>query len=151
MNYELWIGLNFEPIFFFFVFLFFERQLWTCFEWLLLMLYSRVEHNCCSRNKKHKISHKTRLLEHVDILLNVTFTFCVFILFFFPSCVWTVILHDFTVRGQKNYSYTIHALFTGPTILFTHLKIILLQCFPFSVFNFSKNKFNPNGPIMIFF
>ena len=32
----------------------------------------------------------------------------------------------------------------GPTILFTHLKIILLQCFQFSVF--SNNKFNPNTP-----
>ena len=28
---------------------------------------------------------------------------------------------------------TIHALFTGPTILFTHLKIILLQYFQFLV------------------
>ena len=26
----------------------------------------------------------------------------------------------------------------GPTVLFTHLKIILLQCFQFSVFSFSK-------------
>ena len=32
----------------------------------------------------------------------------------------------------------------GSTILFTHLKIILLQCFQFSVF--SNNKFNPNTP-----
>ena len=29
-------------------------------------------------------------------------------------------------------------------ILFTHLKIILLQYFQFSVFSFSNNKFNPN-------
>ena len=35
----------------------------------------------------------------------------------------------------------------GPMALFTHLKIILLQCFQFSVFRFSNNKFNPNGPI----
>ena len=33
----------------------------------------------------------------------------------------------------------------GPTILFTHLKIILLQCFQFSVF--SNNKLNPNGSL----
>ena len=32
----------------------------------------------------------------------------------------------------------------GHTVLFTHLKIILLQCFQFSVFNFSKNKLYPN-------
>ena len=34
----------------------------------------------------------------------------------------------------------------GPTILFTHLKIILLQYFQFLVFSFSNNKFNPNKP-----
>ena len=33
------------------------------------------------------------------------------------------------------------------TILFTHLKIILLQYFQFSVFSFSNNKLNPNGPL----
>ena len=32
------------------------------------------------------------------------------------------------------------------TVLFTHLKIILLQYFQFSDFSFSSNKFNPNGP-----
>ena len=31
-------------------------------------------------------------------------------------------------------------------ILFTYLKIILLQYFQFSVFSFSNNKLNPNGP-----
>ena len=31
-------------------------------------------------------------------------------------------------------------------VLFTHLKIILLKYFQFSIFNFSNNKFNPNGP-----
>ena len=40
-------------------------------------------------------------------------------------------------REQKTLftqcSCTVYALFTGPTILFTHLKIILLQCFQFSV------------------
>ena len=54
---------------------------------------------------------------------------------------------------------TVHALFItvynivhalknikiGPTALFTHLKIILLQYFQFSIFNCSNNKFNPNG------
>ena len=37
-----------------------------------------------------------------------------------------------------------------PTLLFTHLKIILLQYFQFSVFSFSNDKFNPNGPTMLF-
>ena len=33
----------------------------------------------------------------------------------------------------KSCDFTVHALFTGPTILFTHFKIILLQFFQFSV------------------
>ena len=48
------------------------------------------------------------------------------------------------------YSRIMHALLMhlkilkmGLTILFTYLKIILLQCF-----QFSNNKFNPNGPIV---
>ena len=51
-----------------------------------------------------------------------------FQLFFFLA--WTVTSHEFTKQGTKN---TVHALFTGLTVLFTHLKIILLQCFQFSV------------------
>ena len=35
-----------------------------------------------------------------------------------------------------------------PTVLFTHLKIILLQYFQFSIFNFNNNKLNPNGPML---
>ena len=38
----------------------------------------------------------------------------------------------------------------GPTVLFIHLKIILLQCFQFSVFSFSKNKLYPNGPLVFY-
>ena len=52
-----------------------------------------------------------------------------------------IISHDFTMQGIKNTVYaifthclcTVYASFTGSTTLFTHLKIILLQCFQFSV------------------
>ena len=86
------------------------------------------------------------------------FYFHVSVLFFFFNA-WTVNL----LCKNKNYcSYTIVVLFTycrntvhelkilkmGSTVLFTHLKIILLQCFQFSVFSFSNNKLNPNGPIV---
>ena len=75
------------------------------------------------------------------------FTFCVFFfllfLFFFMR---------FSFRGQlalfMHCSLIVHILFTGPTslylekilkmsltTLFTHLKIILLQCLQFSVFS----------------
>ena len=64
-------------------------------------------------------------------------------LFFFGS-------HLLTLRDNINCyeqcihcSHTVHTLFIyykilkmGPTILFTYLKIILLQCFQFSIFSF---------------
>ena len=37
----------------------------------------------------------------------------------------------------------------GPMVLSTHLKIILLQYFQFSVFSFQQNKLYPNGPIVL--
>ena len=46
----------------------------------------------------------------------------------FVHCSWTHKLHFSATFSLK----------MGPTILFTHLKIILLQCFQFSVFSFSK-------------
>ena len=57
-------------------------------------------------------------------------------------------LHMNSVGDKKHCSRTVYALFTDPTILFTHLKIILLQCFQFSVFSFSNNKFNLNRLII---
>ena len=83
-------------------------------------------------------------LVSVWIALNLAFIFCVYVFSHFFSYVWTIKSHEFTVQGTKN---TVHALFTGPIALFTHLKIILLQCFQFSVFSFSKNKLYPNGPL----
>ena len=84
------------------------------------------------------------------IQLKVTFCVLCFKFFFFP-----------TGRGQEHclaLLSTVHTLFStvhrlkkikmGPTVLFTHLKIILLQFFQFSIFNFSKNKLYPNGPFM---
>ena len=65
-----------------------------------------------------------RFQTHVCVFRPLFFSF-----FFFPS-VWTVKSHEFTIQGTKSI---VHVLFTGLTILFTHLKIILLRCFQFSV------------------
>ena len=46
----------------------------------------------------------------------------------FVHCSWTHKFHFLTTFSLK----------MGPTILFTHLKIILLQCFQFLIFSFSK-------------
>ena len=74
------------------------------------------------------------------------FAFYLSFFFFFLARVFAL--------GDKS---NVHALFStvhglkkilkmGPTVLFTHLKIILLQRFQFSVSSFSKNKLYPNGP-----
>ena len=53
------------------------------------------------------------------------------------SLLWTV--HKCTVHGShKLHFLSAFSLKMGPTIPFIHLKIILLQCFQFSVFSFSK-------------
>ena len=48
-----------------------------------------------------------------------------------------------------NSAYTVYVLKMDPTILFTYLKIILLQCFSFQFLVFNNNKFNPNTPFMV--
>ena len=88
------------------------------------------------------------------------FAFCIFVLFFFFSrilvkhnycsctvhCTVTANIDFSAVNSASVYCSWIHkfhfsatfSLKMGPTALFTHLKIILLQCFQFSVFNFNK-------------
>ena len=46
------------------------------------------------------------------------------------------------LRTHKLHFSTTFLLKMGLTVLFTHLKIILLQCFQFSVFNFRSNLSN---------
>jgi len=75
------------------------------------------------------------------------FVFCILLFFFFFYFFFPT---PFLLSGDKSTIYvllsTVYILFdtvyglknikNGSTILFTHLKIILLQCFQFSVFNF---------------
>ena len=56
-----------------------------------------------------------------------------FQIFFFFLHVNSNITWFYCAVDKKYCSYTVYILFTGPTTLFTHLKIILLQCFQFSV------------------
>ena len=44
----------------------------------------------------------------------------------------------YCLETHKYYFLTTFSLKIGPMILFTYLKIILLQCFQFSIFSFSK-------------
>ena len=81
---------------------------------------------------------------------NAFWVSCFFFFFFFSTRMNsnnTILAHGFTVQEtkctvHKTYNHfilkKIYILKMGPTALFTHLKIILLQCFQFSVFSFSK-------------
>ena len=75
---------------------------------------------------------------------------CVFRPFFFFNA-WTVISHEFTVQGTKNIA---HALFTHYSCN-VHGSHDIIHTFKnyfatiFSVFNSSKNKLYPNGPLII--
>ena len=51
-------------------------------------------------------------------------------------------------RTHKFHFLSIFLLKMGPTVLLTHLKIILLQCFQFSVFSFSKISSIQTHPMM---
>ena len=113
----------------------------TCLKFELRFLkgfkgYLIIETSWCLILGERLVSAKTNV--HVFI-----FTFPSFFFFFFSSA-WTVNL----LCRDKNYcSYIVAVLFTycsitvhalkilkmGPAVLFTHLKIILLQCFQFSV------------------
>ena len=85
--------------------------------------------------------------------------FCSFFFFFFPprfggmrllfnkQCInssrkcWLFPVNSASVHCSWTYKFYFSVTFSlkmSPTALFTHLKIILLQCFQFSVFNFNK-------------
>ena len=76
--------------------------------------------------------------------------FCVFSFFFFfflrvnSKIIWFYCAGDMILLCRRQKTQFMH--YSWVHILFTHLKIILLQCFQFSVFSFNNNKFNPNGP-----
>ena len=81
-------------------------------------------------------------MNHVKVVSLVTISvslgsaFCVF-----PNgCVFLVSL----IHCSRNPQVATTTIKLGPTALFTHLKIILLQCFQFLVFS---NKRYPNRPV----
>ena len=78
-------------------------------------------------------------LASIQARFGYTFEFNVFIFFYF-QCMNSKITWIYCVGDNYHYSSTVVALFThlkilkmGPTVLFTYLKIILLQCFQFLV------------------
>ena len=82
----------------------------------------------------------------IELIARMRFEFHVSFFFFFLKNMnsnSTIHAHGFTVQETKctvhrTYNHFIlkkNILKMGPTTLFTHLKIILLQCFQFSVFS----------------
>ena len=88
---------------------------------------------------KHRLGSKPTLRYGLDL----RFLCCVFTFFFFLNnrfC-WLFNVNNALVYCSRTYKFHFLATFSLKiclTVLFTHLKIILLQCFQFSVFNFSK-------------
>ena len=105
----------------------------------------------------HRLLHFGTIWIHVCCILS----FCVFPSFFFSPClipqhavlfmygIWTVTttfdrssVNSASVHCSRTHKFHFLSIFSlkmGPTALFTHLKIILLQCF-----QFQQNKFYPN-------
>ena len=77
--------------------------------------------------------------------LKSAFLMLRFLLFFFfwfslqwlTGLLWIVLLCT-VYRSHKLHFLSTFSLKMGSTALFTYLKIILLQCFQFSIFSFSK-------------
>ena len=76
------------------------------------------------------VSGGLRLLFNVDFsTVNSVFMYCMY-----------------CSRIHKYHFLTIFSLKIGSMVLFTHLKFILLQCFQFSVFSFSKISYIQTDP-----
>ena len=105
------------------------------------------------KGQKHEHGNLSKLLTCIigniqclfgfKLLWRLRFCSAVFSSFFL---VQPAFVDFFTVNSASVHCSRIHkfhfsvtvSLKIGPTILFIHLKIILLQCFQFSVFSFSK-------------
>ena len=130
-------------------------------KWKKLKGRGSVLHFCQNiKLKKKKKSNKLSVCLY-STYSRPRFLLCIFVLFFFffffnfhafleycgycslnsnRKCGLSVVnsAHVHCSRTHKFHFLSIFSLKMGPTALFTHLKIILLQCFQFSVFSFSK-------------
>ena len=127
--------LRFFPLFFYSVFLYFSLILLLL---LLLMIIILIK----------KCSYTIFLIKKCVIFLfylgavwiHSTFTFCAFSFPFFffswAACFDFSSVNSVSVHCSRFHKFHFSAIFSlkmSPTILFTHLKIILLQYFQFSV------------------
>ena len=78
---------------------------------------------------------------------NARFAFALFFFFFLSWNIWLFLWTVYNMHRLQIYKFyflTTFLLKIGPTILFTYLKIILLQYF--SIFSF---QLYPNGPLVV--
>ena len=103
---------------------------------------------------------KRRSKPTLSMCLDLRHVYCVCVFFFFTRFAlgyetiitvhvlqWYCSHCSNTVHGTYNHFIQKKILKMGLTVLFTHLKIILLQYFQFSIFNFNKNKLYLNGAL----
>ena len=84
---------------------------------------------------------KRRMCGLDPCFLHCVLRFHFFFFFFNSQFCWLFSVNSVSVYCSQTHKFHFSVTFSlkmGPTALFTHLKIILLQCFQFLVFNFSK-------------
>ena len=92
-------------------------------------------------NQKHHFLSTCQFGQHLLVLRLRFLSFFFFFFFFSAAMVDPFFCEQCTCAlftDPQTPFLSTFSLKMGPTALFTHLKIILLQCFQFSVFSFSK-------------
>ena len=112
--------------------------------WVKFLERSNALKNICNFHNIFIIISKKKIM----YMFGFSVCVCAFPFFFFFNAFHCFRRHRALFTGPTTTLFRKKKLKMGPTILFTHLENILLQCFQFLVFSFQQNKLYPNEPYM---
>jgi len=112
-----------RPCFTIFAYMVQKLSYWYLKSECLNILFKPCEYTMCGFGFSGKV-----WIQRFRWILHCVFLFSFFLFFFAFTC-----FREDTKFTIHETNVIVHALFTGPTTLFTHLKFILLQCFQFSI------------------
>ena len=145
-GYCLWVPFYFFLIFFYYYLhvLFTSCCFWVCYRVVWLNAWER--YSVCLDSTEATLCFKATF-SYIFFFTR----FGVMRLLFINSNrkYWLFIVNSVYVHCSRIHKLHFSATFSlkmGPTVLFTHLKIILLQCFQFSIFSFSKISYIQTDP-----